>query len=47
MARHSRNERYDLLICDLPGADTFTMDRALDALIIPITATPYEIMITA
>lgn len=41
---------HDLLICDLPGADTFTMDRALDAmdaLMIPITAAPYEIMITA
>ena len=41
---------HDLLICDLPGAATFTMDRALDAmdaLMIPITAAPYEIMITA
>lgn len=42
--------RHDLRICDLPGADTFTMDRALDALdalMIPITVASHEIMITA
>ena len=50
LRRTSQDGEYDLLICDLPGADTFTMDQALaamDLLLIPITAAPFEIMTTA
>ena len=50
LRRISQGGEYDLLICDLPGADTFTMDQALaamDLLLIPITAAPFEIMTTA
>lgn len=40
---------YDLIVCDLPGADSFTMDRALnamDAILIPANGAPYEILNT-
>ena len=38
-----------LLICDLPGADNFTLDQALalmDLLLIPVTASPNELLVT-
>lgn len=43
------DEEYDLIVCDMPGADTFTMDRALgimDAVIIPISGSPYDLINT-
>ena len=43
-------DRYDLIICDMPGADSFSMDQALNAMdliLIPIMPSPYEVMITA
>ena len=43
-------DSYDLIICDLPGADSFSMDQALNAMdliLIPIMPSPYEVMITA
>ena len=46
----ARTGDQELLVCDMPGADSFTMDHALgilDLILIPITAAPYEIMITA
>ena len=39
-----------LWICDMPGSDSFTFDQALsamDLLLIPTSATPYEIIVTA
>ena len=45
----TESEHWDLLVCDMPGADSFTMDRALaamDLLLIPVTAAPYEVMVT-
>ena len=44
------SQHCDLLVCDMPGTDSFTMDRALaamDLLLIPVTASPYEVMVTA
>ena len=44
------SQHRDLLVCDMPGADSFTMDRALaamDLLLVPVTASPYEVMVTA
>lgn len=44
------SDDHDLIVCDMPGADSFTMDQALnvlDLMLIPITAAPFEIMITA
>ena len=41
---------YDLIVCDMPGADTFVMDRALnamDAILIPVNGGPYELLNTA
>jgi chromosome partitioning protein len=41
---------YDLIVCDMPGTDTFVMDRALsimDAILIPVNGAPYEILNTA
>lgn len=41
---------YDLIVCDMPGTDTFVMDRALsimDAILIPINGAPYELLNTA
>jgi chromosome partitioning protein len=41
---------YDLIVCDLPGTDSFVMDRALnimDAILIPVNGAPYEILNTA
>lgn len=46
----TESHHCDLLVCDMPGADSFTMDRALaamDLLLIPVTASPYELMVTA
>ena len=46
----SETRNRDLLICDMPGADSFTMDRALasmDLLLIPVTASPYEVIVTS
>ena len=46
----TESQHCDLLVCDMPGADSFTMDRALaamDLLLIPVTASPYEVMVTA
>ena len=43
-------DKYDLIICDMPGADSFSMDQALNAMdliLIPIMPSPYEVMITA
>ena len=43
-------DSYDLIICDMPGADSFSMDQALNAMdliLIPIMPSPYEVMITA
>ena len=42
--------RYDLIVCDLPGTDTFVMDRALsamDTILIPVNGAPYELINTA
>lgn len=42
--------QYDLIVCDMPGTDSFTMDRALnemDAIMVPINAAPYELLNTA
>ena len=42
-------DEYDLVVCDMPGADSFTMDRALDAMdtiVIPISGAPYELINT-
>ena len=39
-------EKHDLMICDLPGADAFTMDRAvelMDLLLIPLSPSPFDI----
>ena len=44
-----RQESYDLLVCDMPGADSFVMDHALnemDAILIPTNSAPYEILNT-
>ena len=41
---------YDLIVCDMPGTDTFVMDRvlnAMDAILIPINGAPYELINTA
>ena len=46
----TESQHCDLLVCDMPGADSFTMDRALaamDLLLVPVTAPPYEVMVTA
>ena len=46
----TQSQHCDLLVCDMPGADSFTMDRALaamDLLLVPVTASPYEVMVTA
>ena len=43
-------EECDLLVCDLPGADSFTLDHALsniDLLLLPVTTAPYDILVTA
>ena len=43
-------EGCDLLVCDLPGADSFTLDHALsniDLLLLPVTTAPYDILVTA
>ena len=43
-------EGCDLLVCDLPGADSFTLDQALsniDLLLLPVTTAPYDILVTA
>lgn len=40
---------YDLIVCDLPGADAFVMDRVfhkMDTILIPINAAPYELLNT-
>ena len=45
----TESQHCDLLVCDMPGADSFTMDRALaamDLLLIPVAASPYEVMVT-
>ena len=50
LANLAASQRYDLLICDLPGADSYVMDLVLesvDHLLIPMMAAPYEIMVTA
>ena len=39
-------EKHDLMICDLPGTDAFTMDRAfelMDLLLIPLSPSPFDI----
>ena len=39
-------QKHDLAICDLPGADAFTMDRAvqmMDLLLIPLSPSPFDI----
>ena len=39
-------QRHHLMICDLPGADAFTMDRAvefMDLLLIPLSPSPYDL----
>ena len=44
------DDRYDLVVCDMPGADSFVMDRALDlmdAILIPTNGSPYEIINTS
>ena len=44
------HDDYDLVICDMPGTNTFTMDRALDAMdaiIVPISGGPYELISTS
>ena len=49
LAVQAGNE-YDLIVCDLPGTDTFVMDRALsamDAILIPVNGAPYELLNTA
>ena len=43
-------EGCDLLVCDLPGADSFTLDHALsniDLLLLPVATAPYDILVTA
>ena len=45
-----QNGHYDLIVCDLPGADSFVMDRllnAMDAILIPVNGAPYEILNTS
>lgn len=45
-----RESEYDLVVCDLPGADTLAMDRllnALDAILVPVNGAPYELLNTA
>ena len=40
------SDRYDLMICDLPGADAFTMDQVVDLMdlvMIPLSPSPYDI----
>ena len=45
-----QKDEYDLIVCDMPGTDTFVMDRmlnAMDAILIPINGAPYELLNTA
>ena len=45
-----RAGEYDLIICDLPGADSLLMDRLLsrmDAVLIPVNGAPLELMNTS
>ena len=49
LRRQHDQEQEVLLICDLPGADNFTLDQALalmDLLLIPMTASPNELLVT-
>ena len=49
LSRQVNQDREGLLICDLPGADNFTLDQALalmDLLLIPVTASPNELLVT-
>ena len=49
LRRQSSQDQAGLLVCDLPGADTFTLDQALaimDLLVIPVTASPNEVTVT-
>lgn len=50
IGQQAQSGDYDLLICDMPGADDYAMDRVLDAMdsvIIPISPAPLEILVTA
>ena len=45
-----RKGDYDLIVCDLPGADSLLMDRllnAMDAIMIPVNGAHLELMNTA
>ena len=45
-----RAGEYDLIVCDLPGADSLLMDRLLsrmDAVLIPVNGAPLELMNTS
>ena len=49
LRRQSAKNQDGLLVCDLPGADAFTLDQALaimDLLVIPVTASPNEVTVT-
>ena len=49
LRRQLNQNTEGLLICDLPGADNFTLDQALalmDLLLIPVTASPHELLVT-
>ena len=49
LRRQAAQEQAGLLVCDLPGADSFTLDQALsimDLLVIPVTASPNEVTVT-
>ena len=49
LRRQSAQNQDGLLVCDLPGADAFTLDQALaimDLLVIPVTASPNEVTVT-
>ena len=49
LRQQAGEQQAGLLVCDLPGADSFTLDQALsimDLLVIPVTASPNEVTVT-